>query len=125
LVGILVWIVGFFFESVADQQKYLFKKSLGNKGKWIASGLWKYSRHPNYFGEILCWVGIYIFTTSALSGYSLLVGLISPLFIAGLLIFVTGIPPLERYADKTWGKNKDYLEYKRRTSVLVPWFRKA
>ena len=119
-LGLVVWIFGLFVETVADIQKFNFSKR--GKGKWIASGLWKYSRHPNYFGEILCWVGIYLFTFSSLSVAGKFLGLLSPVFISFLLIFVSGIPILEKYADKKWGKDKEYRRYKKRTSVLIPWF---
>jgi steroid 5-alpha reductase family enzyme len=120
LIGFLIWFFGFFIELIADFQKYKFNKS--NQGKWISTGLWRYSRHPNYFGEILCWFGIYFFAFGSLMGVERIVGLISPLFIAVLLIFLTGLPQLEKYADKKWGKVKEYREYKRKTSILVPWF---
>jgi steroid 5-alpha reductase family enzyme len=118
--GFIVWACGLLIETVSDIQKYNFNKS--NPGKFISIGLWKYSRHPNYFGEILCWVGIYIYVFSSLSVIGKFSSLISPLFISVLLIFVSGIPLLEKYSDKKWGKNKEYVEYKKRTSVLIPWF---
>jgi steroid 5-alpha reductase family enzyme len=101
-------------------QKYNFNKL--KTGKWISIGLWKYSRHPNYFGEILCWIGIYIFAFSSLTNLDKLIALISPAYIAFLLIFVTGLPPLEKFADEKWGKDKEYQKYKKRTSILIPWF---
>jgi steroid 5-alpha reductase family enzyme len=119
LVGFMVWLVGFLIESTADYQKFKFNNNIGNKGKWIDKGLWKYSRHPNYFGEILIWVGIYLFTFSSLSGINIFIGLISPLFVAFLLIFITGIPKLEKAADVKWGENSDYMNYKKRTSILI------
>ncbi|MBN2052571.1 DUF1295 domain-containing protein [Candidatus Woesearchaeota archaeon] len=119
LIGIIVWIIGISIEATADQQKYAFKSKPENKGKWISSGLWKYSRHPNYFGEISCWLGIYLLTFSSLPGIYKLLALASPLYIAFILIFVTGLPKLEKYADEKWGGNKDYQAYKRRTSILI------
>ena len=83
-----------------------------NTGKWIDTGLWKFSRHPNYFGEILLWIGLYIYTLPSLQGIELLIGLLSPLFIAVLIIFVSGIPLLEKGADKRWGDNPKYQKYK-------------
>ncbi len=121
LVGLLIWAVGFSVETVADAQKFVFSQNLINKDKFINSGLWRYSRHPNYLGEILCWLGLYIFALPILSGWSIIIAIISPIYIAYLLIFVTGIPKLEAYADQKWGKNKDYQEYKKRTGTLVPF----
>ena len=120
LVGFLIWLFGLSIESIADFQKYRFNKS--NQGKWISLGLWKYSRHPNYFGEMLCWIGVYLFVFNSLTGIERIFGIISPLFIVLLLIFGTGLPQLEKYADKKWGKIKEYKEYKRKTSILIPWF---
>lgn len=117
--GLTVWAAGFIIETIADKQKYEFIKK--KTGKWIDTGLWKYSRHPNYFGEITCWAGIYLFTFSSLTGWNKLIGIVSPAYIASLIIFFSGIPKLEEYADKKWGKNKKYQEYKRNTSILVPW----
>ena len=116
IVGAIIWIIGLIIESFADAQKFSFKKK--NKGKFIQTGLWKYSRHPNYFGEMLCWIGIYVFAGVWLWG------LISPLYIIALLVFVSGIPLLEKKADAIWGKNKAYQKYKKETSVLIPWFKR-
>jgi steroid 5-alpha reductase family enzyme/tryptophan-rich sensory protein len=122
LFGLVIWILGIMIESLADIQKYLFKINPANKGKWIETGLWKYSRHPNYFGEILIWVGVYVFTLGSLSLHQSLIALISPIFISFILLFLTGIPKLEKSATEKWGNNKTYLDYKNRTSVLVPCF---
>lgn len=119
LLGIGIWLLGFIIESFADQQKYNFKSKSDNKDKWIDKGLWKFSRHPNYFGEILCWVGIFIFSIPYLSNLYWF-SIISPLFIAFILIFVSGIPPLEKRYDEKYKDNKSYKEYKRKTSLLVP-----
>jgi len=119
VVGIVVWLVGLAIETIADYQKYSFINDIKNKGKWIDIGIWKYSRHPNYFGEIMLWFGVYLFTLSGLNTVQSLIGLIGPLYIAVLLIFVSGVPLLEKSADKKWGDNKDYQDYKRRTSVLI------
>ena len=120
IVGCIVWLAGFVIESTADFQKYAFSQNPANKDRWIESGIWRYSRHPNYFGEILVWVGVYIVTLAALDVPQSLIGLVSPLTIVGLLLFVSGIPPLEKAADKRWGKLPAYKAYKRRTSILVP-----
>jgi steroid 5-alpha reductase family enzyme len=120
-IGGVIWLVGLIIETVADLQKYRFKQDPANKDEFISTGLWKYSRHPNYFGEIMCWVGIYIFAFPALTSLQQIIALASPLYIATILIFLTGIPPLEKSADKRWGSRKDYQEYKKRTSILIPW----
>lgn len=120
-IGAALWLMGLIIETVADQQKYQFITDPANRGKWIDSGLWHYSRHPNYFGEILVWIGIYIYTWFGLSGMQSLVGLLSPLLISSLLLFVSGIPLLEKKADKRHGDNPRYQSYKAKTSVLVPW----
>lgn len=121
LLGLLVWATGLLVETHADFQKYAFINDPSNKGKWIDRGLWKYSRHPNYFGEMLVWIGIYIYTLPALSGISYFIGLVSPLYISLLIIFISGIPLLEKAADKRWSDNPEYLKYKKKTSVLVPF----
>ncbi|HET7630027.1 MAG TPA: DUF1295 domain-containing protein [Candidatus Saccharimonadales bacterium] len=124
-LGLIVWLAGWLTELVADAQKFRFKQRADSQGKWIDEGLWHYSRHPNYFGEITIWIGIYLTVFVSLSPLERLVGLISPLAIAISLLFISGIPPLEKYADAKWGKDKDYRAYKRRTSLLIPlWPRK-
>ncbi len=120
-IGLLIWFTGLTIETFADLQKYKFNKK-NKTGIWISTGLWKYSRHPNYFGEILCWIGIYLFVFNSLDLAQRLYSLISPLFIIIILLFFTGIPKLEEYAHKKWGKDKEYKEYKRKTSILIPWF---
>lgn len=119
-IGLAVWVIGFVCESVADFQKQVFSNNPANKNSWIHSGIWKYSRHPNYFGEILVWIGIYLYVVAALTPLQATVGLISPAVIITLLLFVSGIPILEKSADKRWGKIPAYREYKARTSILVP-----
>ena len=120
MIGAVIWLAGIIIETIADAQKYKFKQNTKNKDKFIQEGLWKYSRHPNYFGEILCWIGIYIYVFLSLTTTQKIIGLISPLFIIMLLLFVSGIPLLEKYADDKWGRRKDYKEYKRKTSLLIP-----
>jgi len=119
LIGILLWICGLTIEAISDMQKYNFINNEKNKGKWIEQGLWKYSRHPNYLGEIMVWLGIYIFTLTGLNTVQSFIGLISPMYIATLLIFVSGIPLLEKSADERWGKDPKYQTYKKQTSVLL------
>lgn len=118
-IGALVWCVGFIVEVLADRQKKQFRASPDNQHRFITTGLWGYSRHPNYFGEITLWTGIAIMAFPALSGWQY-VTLISPLFVTLLLTKVSGIPMLEEKADKTWGDDPDYQEYKRTTPALVP-----
>jgi steroid 5-alpha reductase family enzyme len=122
ILGFIIWLAGLIIEAKADEQKYKHKNR--TKNKWIATGLWKYSRHPNYFGEILCWVGIYIFVISSVNLLKALIGLISPILIIVLLLFVTGIPKLELSYNRQYGHNPEYKKYKRTTSLLIPWFKK-
>ena len=119
ILGLLIWILGFSFEAIADHQKNQFRKNPENQGKFINSGLWSISRHPNYFGEITIWLGIAIIALPTLEGLRF-VTLISPLFVAFLLIKISGIPKLEEYADKKWGGQEDYEEYKENTPILIP-----
>jgi steroid 5-alpha reductase family enzyme len=119
-IGAIIWLLGFITEFVADYQKFKFKQSNDNSNKWISTGLWRYSRHPNYFGEILIWLGIYVFCFSSLSIVLRVICLGSPVLITLLLVYVSGIPILEKSADKKWGDIKEYKAYKTRTSVLIP-----
>lgn len=119
-LGIAIWLFGLSLETIADWQKYKFINDSRNKGKWIAIGVWKYSRHPNYLGEILVWVGVYIYTLPAFELSEALVALIGPGFIVFLLLFVSGIPILEKDADARWGNDPKYQKYKQDTAVLVP-----
>ena len=118
-VGFVVWIFGFGIEVVADAQKRRFSASPGNRGRFITTGLWSHSRHPNYFGEITLWFGIALIAVPVLQGWQWVV-LVSPLFVAVLLIRVSGIPLLEQKADRRWGGQEDYEAYKRSTPVLIP-----
>jgi steroid 5-alpha reductase family enzyme len=120
VIGAAVWFAGFCIEATADIQKYTFSQKPANKNKWIDSGIWRLSRHPNYFGEITVWIGVYLYAASVLQMPELWVGLSSPLFIATLLLFISGIPILEKSADQRWGKDPDYKLYKKRTSILIP-----
>lgn len=119
ILGFLVWILGFAIEVVADSQKSRFNANPDNKGKFIQTGLWSRSRHPNYFGEIVLWVGVAMIALPVLQGWQW-VALISPVFVTLLLTRVSGIPLLEKKADKKWGGQADYESYKKRTPVLVP-----
>jgi steroid 5-alpha reductase family enzyme len=120
IIGILVWLVGLLIEAAADNQKRIFKNKSKTIHEWIDEGLWHYSRHPNYFGEILVWFGIYIYSFNHLDSLGKLIGLVSPVFIFLLLRFISGIPILEKSADKKWGKDPAYKTYKKQTNLLIP-----
>lgn len=121
-IGIPIWAIGFLFEVIADYQKSVFRKIVQNKDKFINNGLWSISRHPNYFGEILIWVGIALIAFGGLSAKPRAAFVfLSPVFVALLLVFVSGIPLLEQKADKKFGENNDYKSYKAETPVLVPF----
>ncbi len=119
ITGSAVWLVGAVVEAVADAQKSAFRGKDENRGRFIAGGLWRYSRHPNYFGEILVWWGLFAYTVPFLDGAAFAV-VAGPVFITLLLLFVSGIPLVERSADEKYGHDPAYRDYKRRTSVLVP-----
>lgn len=119
LAGSTLWCFGFGLEALADYQKSQFRKDPQNKGKFIHTGLWATSRHPNYFGEIVLWVGIAVIAFPVLQGWQW-VTLISPVFITLLLTRISGIPMLEEKADERWGGNPDYENYKAHTPVLIP-----
>lgn len=119
IVGALVWAVGFGIEAIADLQKSRFNADPARKGRFINTGLWSKSRHPNYFGEILLWVGVAIIAIPVLSGWQW-VAIISPLFVTLLLTRVSGVPLLEKKADTRWGGQADYEAYKKNTPVLIP-----
>ncbi|MDJ0978837.1 MAG: DUF1295 domain-containing protein [Erythrobacter sp.] len=118
-IGAAVWLFGFVWESVADAQKSAFKKDPANKGKFINVGLWRWSRHPNYFGEITLWTGVLIAAIPVLSGLSWLV-VISPIFITLLLTKVSGVNLQKQQALERWGDDPDYREYLANTPMLVP-----
>lgn len=118
-VGSLMWVIGFAIEVVADNQKNRFRADPENRGRFITSGLWAWSQHPNYFGEILLWTGIAVIAIPHLAGLSWL-ALISPVFVFFLLTQVSGIPMLDRIARKRWGDDEAYQAYRRRTSKLLP-----
>ena len=119
IAGAAVWLAGLLIEAVADAQKAAFRAKEENRGRFVASGLWRYSRHPNYFGEILVWWGLFLYVVPALHGAAFAV-VIGPVFITLLLLFVSGIPLLEKSADEKYGSDAAYRDYKRRTSILVP-----
>ncbi len=123
IMGGIFWVLGFAFEVVADSQKKSFSELPENRDKFITRGLWSISRHPNYFGEIILWSGIAIISLPLLSGWQF-VTLVSPVFVFLLLTKISGLPFLEDKAEKKWGKDKGYIEYKNKTPILVPFFGK-
>jgi steroid 5-alpha reductase family enzyme len=118
LVGVLIWSFGFFFEALGDWQLLRFKRNPDNRGKIIQSGLWNYTRHPNYFGEAVLWWGLFAIALNAPYG---LVAIISPLLINFLLLKVSGIPMLEAKYEHS----AEFAAYKERTNALFPWFPKS
>ena len=116
-VGGFLWLFGFLFETISDFQKRKFKSK--NKDGFITSGLWSVSRHPNYFGEIVLWIGVAIIAYPTLYGWQY-ISLISPLFVYLLLTRVSGVTLLEEHAEKKWGKDKKYISYKENTPELFP-----
>jgi steroid 5-alpha reductase family enzyme len=119
IIGLVVWAVGFGIEVIADNQKSRFRAVPENKGKFINTGLWAWSRHPNYFGEIVLWIGVAIIALPVLQGWQY-VTLISPVFVTLLLTRISGVPMLEARADERWGGQPDYEAYKANTSILIP-----
>lgn len=120
-LGLLIWLLGFSIEVIADNQKTAFNAEPGNQDLWIDSGLWAYSRHPNYLGEIMLWTGIACFGAACFTGLER-VAWVSPLFIYILLTKISGIPILERRGFEKWGDNEKYLEYHKNTPALIPRF---
>ena len=118
-LGFALWIFGFGFEVLADHQKTKFKADPANEGKFITGGLWDVSRHPNYFGEIVLWLGISVMAVPVMSGLQY-VSLISPVFGFLLIYYVSGVRMLEDRSNKKWGNNPEYQEYKRNTPVFFP-----
>ena len=118
-IGFGVWLFGFAVEVVADAQKSSFKNDPVNQGQFIRTGLWAWSRHPNYFGEIVLWTGVAIMAIPVLTGWQYAT-LISPVFVSFLLMKMSGVPLLERKADERWGGQEEYEAYKAATPVLIP-----
>ena len=123
IAGVFLWLVGFSIEVVADRQKTKFRQLPENADHFITSGLWAYSRHPNYFGEILLWLGITVIALPTLVGWQY-VTLISPIFVALLLIKVSGVRLLEADGKDRWGSDPNYQYYVNNTPVLVPFIGK-
>ncbi len=120
ILGTLIWIIGFSIEVIADQQKTNFKDDPTNEGNFITGGLWSWSRHPNYFGEMVLWIGVAVIAFPVLSGWQF-VALISPIFVIFLLTKVSGISLLEARGYKKWKDNPAYMDYIKNTSVLIPY----
>lgn len=118
-IGLSIWILGFGIEVIADNQKTEFNTEPDNQGKWIDSGLWSYSRHPNYLGEILLWTGIAFFGISCFTGLER-VAWISPIFIYLLLTKISGTPILDKRALEKWGDDPEYQKYRDNTPALIP-----
>lgn len=116
MIGAALWTLGLHIEAMADSQLTRFKRDPANKGKLLTTGLWKYSRHPNYFGEAVVWWGFYVIALAAGYGWTIF----SPLLMTYLLLKVSGVAMLER----TMQHKPGYEEYMRRTSAFVPWFPK-
>jgi len=120
--GLLIWLVGFLIEAIADAQKMKFKNNPQNKNNYIQSGLWATSRHPNYFGEILAWLGIAVIAVPVFQGWQW-IAMLSPVFVIVLLTGISGVPILEKRADEKWGDDKAYQDYKKNTPILIPKIR--
>ena len=123
-VGVALWILGFGIEVIADRQKSLYRRNPDNKDKFITEGLWSVSRHPNYFGEIVLWVGITVIALPTLIGWQY-VTLISPIFVALLLIKISGVKLLEESGLKRWGDDPSYIKHVASTPSLVPFLGKT
>lgn len=119
MIGIAMWVIGFLIEIIADAQKSAFKKDSKNDGRFINGGLWSWSRHPNYFGEILLWCGMAVLALPVMSGWQY-VALISPVFVYLLLTKMSGIPQLTAKGKSRWGDEPAYQKYMARTSTLIP-----
>lgn len=116
-LGVIIWFIGFLFESIGDYQLAKFLSNPKNKGKIMTSGLWNYTRHPNYFGEVTQWWGLFLVVCTLPNG---LIAFLSPLTISWLILYVSGIPMTE----KPYENNPEFKKYKKRTSAFFPWFPK-
>lgn len=123
-IGGTIWAAGLVIETIADAQKFSAKLKPGGGDRWVDTGLWSLSRHPNYFGEMLCWWGVYVFVAPGLGAWNAL-GILGPVSITWILLKVTGIPTLEKSANRKWGANPEYQAYVRRTRRLLPWSRRT
>ena len=116
-IGLIVFILGLSIEIIADYQKTVFRRNIENKDKFITTGLWSLSRHPNYFGEILLWTGVAVMSISSLQGLQFIT-LISPIFVYILLVYISGVRILEDQAKKKWGHLDSFKEYLKNTPRL-------
>lgn len=119
IIGLIIWITGFAVEVRADGEKSTFKEDPANHGRFISTGIWAWSRHPNYFGEITLWFGIALIALPAFDGREF-IALISPLFVLLLLTRISGLPALERRGLKRWGDDPEYQQYLATVPVLIP-----
>lgn len=122
LIGLVIFVFGLFYESISDIQKFKFMNTPAANSSFIHSGLWTYSRHPNYFGEICVWIGIYLYCVIYLNFSETIISFISPMFIFILLRYVSGIPLLEKSADLKFANDAEYQKYKKNTPKLFPKF---
>lgn len=121
VLGVLVWLVGYFFQAIGDRQLALFVRNPDNKGKLMREGLWAYTRHPNYFGEVMMWWGIVILGFANQFGILYpLIGVFSAVIVTWLLRFVSGVPLLEKHM----ASKPDFENYKKTTNIFFPWFPK-
>ena len=116
MIGFFLWTFGLLFESIGDLQLRRFKAGKANRGKILTTGLWRYTRHPNYFGEAVVWWGYYIITLAAGNWWTVF----SPILMTFLLVKISGVEMLEQIMESRPG----YEEYQKRTSVFIPWFPK-
>ncbi|MCH2415649.1 MAG: DUF1295 domain-containing protein [Acidimicrobiales bacterium] len=119
IIGIILWLTGFVIEIVADEQKRKFKLDPSKQNSFITDGLWSWSQHPNYFGEIVLWIGVSLVALPGLSSWQYFT-LISPVFVFILLTRISGLPMLNSAARKRWGDDPEFLAYKKSTPVLIP-----
>lgn len=120
--GFALWLAGFALEVVADRQKSAFRRDPANAERFIRSGVWAWSRHPNYLGEMVLWVGVALVAAPVLQGWQYLT-LLSPVFVILLIARISGIPLLEARAEEKWAQDADYIAYKKTTAVLIPGLR--
>ena len=119
-VGWALWGAGFLLEAIADYQKYHFRSNPANANKWISHGVWSIVRHPNYLGEIMLWLGLFVSASSTFRGWEHL-GVVSPIFVSYLLTKLSGIPILERRALRQWKDNQQFMQYMQNTYRILPY----
>lgn len=119
MLGLVIWLIGFCIEVIADRQKRKFRKITENKSRFISSGLWAWSRHPNYFGEIILWIGVLIIALPTLIGWQYVTVLSVP-YVIIMLTKVSGVIKLEKTSDQEWGTDEAYQKYKTNTPTLIP-----